>query len=1082
MEFFSATDLHSHFKQPISGLHRTAKYIQLGNGLKTLLISDTHSSTTAASICVNSGSHNDPDYLPGLAHFCEHMVFMGSEEFPDPSEFMSKISMMGGSSNAYTMGDETCFHFEVPLNNSSVNGELGLIHLVKIFSSFFKQPLFSERYMKMEVNSVDDEHSGNVTNDAKIMYYGMKLLSDARHPFRRFATGTKDTLKHKNVRSEMIKYFDEYFVAGNMVLVLKSSLSVNQLQKLAIAHFGSIPSQRKQKRRSLTRAKQKSKHLSSGSGVERSSGSSYSSSSSLCMGHAHGHVHGCGHGEVFSREYRNQVLWIWSKQKDKRSLRLMFPIFSHQFDTFYENVWCSMLGDESTDSLCRHLRDELNMIESIYVFTQFISQNNKVLLIDVEYKKQANLNSTIWAISNYIDQMLNQSETQIEAMLQEYSRLFKFQAYFGLDGESESGGNGGQGGSSGGGLTGDKVSDLALCLQRRDCDCNCDCNVDDLFIGDSFKYQQNSVRHFLSRSRQVFNLENLNAVVLANEPPNTIATVYSGASQFTVDPYYNFEYVVLRFKVVPTNQTCPSFSFNRRNAYISYSHDELDEQINQSATTTTALTKPYQNTADDNIVDGKIPKLLDYSRYHEIWHKQAESRYITLSFSISLTKQPNTVSAAVATEIIADYVGHILKTEFYHAESALFSWAVFANYIVQPSLSFEIRGLKSGSGSESESGFKKFVGDMISRVKMLLREYNPDYREFSRQKLKVRNYYDLLQTGDVIKKVIAGSMMYLEENVTSIEDRLQELEFLTKDNVKQICGEFIDGCKRNYVFISGPSAAAAMKLSQVINSLTSHQRIYMQRHELESPTSATLPTGRSDIVKSNNNLDDNDIVYYYVQMCKQRSNKYNLSVVQFLCHLLNQIAPPYLRTQRQIGYMVLSGMRVNKQTLGIYILVGSNSYSHTRIKLEIENMLLAWETKLLNLSEQEFQNHVTHYLKSREKSHEEESIPSNIHLGVDPSQSSDNRAENMKHLRDWECILTKNHDDFERSCKHELDYLKEWGLDSVRAFFKRHVSVNSKSRVALTVSVTSNLESRERKGESVTHTHIGNLLKGLRLH
>jgi nardilysin len=31
---------------------------------------------------VNTGSKNDPIDLPGLAHFLEHMVFMGSSKYP----------------------------------------------------------------------------------------------------------------------------------------------------------------------------------------------------------------------------------------------------------------------------------------------------------------------------------------------------------------------------------------------------------------------------------------------------------------------------------------------------------------------------------------------------------------------------------------------------------------------------------------------------------------------------------------------------------------------------------------------------------------------------------------------------------------------------------------------------------------------------------------------------------------------------------------------------------------------------------------------------------------------------------------
>lgn len=41
----------------------------------------------AAALCVNVGSFSDPDDLPGLAHFLEHMVFMGSNKYPEENAF-----------------------------------------------------------------------------------------------------------------------------------------------------------------------------------------------------------------------------------------------------------------------------------------------------------------------------------------------------------------------------------------------------------------------------------------------------------------------------------------------------------------------------------------------------------------------------------------------------------------------------------------------------------------------------------------------------------------------------------------------------------------------------------------------------------------------------------------------------------------------------------------------------------------------------------------------------------------------------------------------------------------------------------
>jgi nardilysin len=74
---------------------------------------DHQTKKAAAAMCVSMGSFLDPPEAQGLAHFLEHMLFMGSTEFPDENEYDSYLSKHGGSSNAYTEMEHTCYHFEV---------------------------------------------------------------------------------------------------------------------------------------------------------------------------------------------------------------------------------------------------------------------------------------------------------------------------------------------------------------------------------------------------------------------------------------------------------------------------------------------------------------------------------------------------------------------------------------------------------------------------------------------------------------------------------------------------------------------------------------------------------------------------------------------------------------------------------------------------------------------------------------------------------------------------------------------------------------------------------------------------------
>jgi len=45
---------------------------------------------------VHVGHFSDPDGIPGLAHFCEHMLFLGTKKYPDEASYSNFLSAHGG--------------------------------------------------------------------------------------------------------------------------------------------------------------------------------------------------------------------------------------------------------------------------------------------------------------------------------------------------------------------------------------------------------------------------------------------------------------------------------------------------------------------------------------------------------------------------------------------------------------------------------------------------------------------------------------------------------------------------------------------------------------------------------------------------------------------------------------------------------------------------------------------------------------------------------------------------------------------------------------------------------------------------
>ena len=92
---------------------RLYRGLEFTNGLKAVLISDPTTDKSAAALDVHIGSLSDPANIPGLAHFCEHMLFLGTEKYPKENEYSQFLSEHAGSSNAFTSGEHTNYYFDV---------------------------------------------------------------------------------------------------------------------------------------------------------------------------------------------------------------------------------------------------------------------------------------------------------------------------------------------------------------------------------------------------------------------------------------------------------------------------------------------------------------------------------------------------------------------------------------------------------------------------------------------------------------------------------------------------------------------------------------------------------------------------------------------------------------------------------------------------------------------------------------------------------------------------------------------------------------------------------------------------------
>ncbi len=221
--------------EAVKGDKRESKTFSIENGLDILLISDPDVHRSAAALSVGVGHLHDPVEKQGLAHYLEHMLFLGTKKYPEVGSFKKFLDEHSGGSNAYTAGAITNYFFQVSHEGFDI--------ALDRFGDFFKAPLFDKTYSAREVKAVNNEHQKNKLNDGWRGNFISQQISEPGHPLTKFGTGNKDTLSGDN-RPALLDFYNKYYSASNMKLVLISNIPMQNLFGIAKKYFSDIPTRK----------------------------------------------------------------------------------------------------------------------------------------------------------------------------------------------------------------------------------------------------------------------------------------------------------------------------------------------------------------------------------------------------------------------------------------------------------------------------------------------------------------------------------------------------------------------------------------------------------------------------------------------------------------------------------------------------------------------------------------------------------------------------------------------------------------------------------------------------------------------
>jgi zinc protease len=208
-------------------IHRT----MLDNGLTVISVPFDSPGIIAYYTVVRTGSRNEVEKgLSGFAHFFEHMMFRGTEKYPQ-EKYNSIIKSLGADSNAFTTDDWTCYHMTIPAS--------ALATAVEIESDRFQNLKYDEPSFQKEARAVLGEYNKSASSPFLKLEEAMQDTAFTRHTYKHTTIGFLEDIKAMPSQYAYSKvFFDRWYRPENCTLVVTGDVNHDELVSLVKSHYG----------------------------------------------------------------------------------------------------------------------------------------------------------------------------------------------------------------------------------------------------------------------------------------------------------------------------------------------------------------------------------------------------------------------------------------------------------------------------------------------------------------------------------------------------------------------------------------------------------------------------------------------------------------------------------------------------------------------------------------------------------------------------------------------------------------------------------------------------------------------------
>lgn len=1028
----SATTLPLDLCRPMGLHHTNHKTVVLPNGILTLLVSDNSRQIASAALCVAAGSHADPDNLPGLAHFCEHMLFMGTKQFPDVSHYKETISSFGGSTSAATTGEQTCFSFQIP-TTSQTNGkndskdtiyvktdEPVFNYTLRVFSSFFKEPLFNELEVQKEVYAIDNEHSVNKARNNRLLYHCLRILASEDNQFHRFATGNDATLGNLprmekiKLRDEVVKFYNREYLADKMTLVLVGPQSLNYLQKLAIANFGDLK------------------------GSKGSGGCSKVSISDFSV-----------LSDSWASRYPSPLLGLDKKSlvvknpnNNTSTLRLIFSLPEGDGRMALASAWANIYGNEGENSLFACLLGA-GLITSLSAFPLLLTQNSVILVLDIDLTGAGGKSPSkvISYVQKSTKDIFNDPKVKrkMGKILSEMHSIDMINLLYGKEAMSPAA----------------QAFEYAKALQS-DFSKNSPQWIlnGGPVLGDGSAYKggvsecsaaktwwASKGAEFIEMVQKAVNLDNMRIILMGNE---SVFNTFKGEKQQTKDPYFGFEYFCNSLELGNIVECDTLFSLIKPNCFLPV-----------MAQNQTAMLKELLSDTDGSLrVDAKsMPERVAKADMYEVWNKYDQKlrdrSFVTLDL-VNSEMQPSP-QVCMIVELMCELASHKLKEKLYQAEQVGYQWGLYPGSDGDAKIRIQVTGFQGG------------IENIISTIKdEVFNITEISVAEFRKSRIGVRNRYDSLAEENPVVLGMVLLETLVEEHTWTIPQRLEALEEITFETFSKVRSKIF--ASSSYISIltqGGLSNDMALDFSKKVLGKFSLQNVSKSR----SPSSHLVPTGSFDFHGKSSLGDPSNGIICFIQT-GSRFDLMTKTLTWILSYYISINLVSELRDKQQLGYAVMSGVRVFRKTLGVHITIATADYSPDFVKAKVETYLGDLLKQLERLDENTFQEKIiSGFEKSgiEEDANENIAGPPSMALNLTPTHESSGFKEVQdahSHRFFFDEIVSRSFA-FCDTEEQKLARVKDTTFPLFLSFFQTIVSPRSAEKSHLSVMLETRLSKQE---------------------